>query len=254
MDAQQGLTILDYSVFGIILLSGLLALMRGFVREVFSLAAWTGAYFAAAKYYNLAEPWTHRYIKNQTGATALAAVIVFVLSLTILALTGNLLARLIRGKALTAIDRSLGFVFGVLRGVLIVCLLYMGASYVPWLNMDRATTAHGEGKTPDQIQGNEKSKDKEKDEPPEWLVDAKTRPALAAGADVLKQFIPEKDIEKTMQKYDEQKGNAHKMIEDQAHDILTTPGTENTKTETPPAYDNRSRSTLDNLINQKDKP
>src|SRR5580698_1016553 len=98
----HGLNVLDYSVLGIIVLSGLLALMRGFVREVFSLAAWAGAYFTAAKYYTLAEPWTHRYIKNQTGSTALAAVVVFVLALAILALAGYLLARLIRGKALTA--------------------------------------------------------------------------------------------------------------------------------------------------------
>src|SRR5580698_4884696 len=161
----HGLNVLDYSVLGIVLLSGLLALMRGFVREVFSLAAWAGAYFAAAKYYTLAEPWTHRWIKNQTGATALAAVIVFIVALTILSIAGHLIAKLIRGRALTAIDRSLGFLFGLLRGVLIVCLCYLGASYIPWLNMDKLDTAHAapQIQTDAANPGKPDEKDKDKD-------------------------------------------------------------------------------------------
>jgi membrane protein required for colicin V production len=250
MDPQHGLNVLDYSVLGIIVLSGLLALMRGFVREIFSLAAWAGAYFTAAKYYPLAEPWTHRYIKNQTGATALAAIIVFVVALTIFAIAGHLLAKLIRGRALTAIDRSLGFLFGLLRGMLIVCLLYLGASYIPWLNMDKLDAPV---ETNSVEQGKEAEKTRERDKPPEWLVEAKTRPALAAGANMLKVFIPEKEIEKTMQQYDDQKTEGHRMIEEQAHDMLEAPAASPAKPEGASGYDDKSRSNLDSLIIQKYK-
>jgi membrane protein required for colicin V production len=255
MDPQHGLNILDYSVLGIVLLSGLLALMRGFIREVFSLAAWVGAYFAAAKYYGLAEPWTHRYVKNQTGATALAAIIVFCVALTALALVGHLLAKLIRGRALTAIDRSLGFLFGLLRGVLIVCLLYLGASYIPWLNMDKLDeSAQAKSAEPPVEQAKEDDKNRDRDKPPIWLIESKTRPALAAGANALKVFIPEKEIEKTMQQYDDQKVKAHNAIDEQTHDILGMPAAGSGKQENPPAYDDKSRSNLDNLIIQKGKP
>jgi membrane protein required for colicin V production len=237
MEPAHGLTILDLSVFGIVLVSGLLALMRGFVREVFSLAAWTGAYFAATQYYALAEPWARHWVKNKTGATALAAIIVFILALTILSLAGYFLAKLIRGRALTAIDRSLGFVFGVVRGVLIVCLCYLGASYIPWLNLNvEQTETHFEG-----------AKEEPKEKPPEWLVQAKTRPALAAGADILREFIPEKAIEKTLQEYDDQKKNAHHIIENQAKDLLD----DTMREKNTPAYDDKNRSDMNQLIDTK---
>ncbi|MDX2029015.1 MAG: CvpA family protein [Alphaproteobacteria bacterium] len=254
MEVHHGLNILDYSVFGIILLSGLLALMRGFIREVLSLGAWIGAYFVSAKYHTLAEPWAHRYIKNDTGASVLAALVIFIATLIILSLAGYLIARLVRGRALNAIDRSLGFLFGLLRGVLIVCLVYLGATYIPWLNMDKLDRKAGQETIAENTEQGTAKEEKEKDQPPEWLAQAKTRPALARGANLLKAFIPEKDIEKTMRQYDEQKSSARRMIDQQAYDMLSPPGGGAKPTEKPSSYDDKERSNLNQLIIQQSKP
>jgi membrane protein required for colicin V production len=275
MEPHTGLNIVDYSVIGIILLSGLLALMRGFVREVLSLAAWVGAYFIAAKEYKFAEPWTHKLIRNETGSTALAAVIIFVVALTVLTLAGYFIARLIRGRTLTSIDRSLGFLFGLFRGALIVCLVYLGASYIPWLNMDKLDkaeappqiyldTANTAPAEPDKDKDKDKAgvKDesaKDNDKPPELLVEAKTRPAMAYGANILRAYIPEKAIEQTMQKYDDKyqkaKTDAHQAVDTKTEQMLGVPGKPpppaDEKKDDTTSYNNQDRSTLNNLVNQQ---
>ena len=75
---------------------------------------------------------------------------------------------LVRGRALTAIDRSLGFVFGIARGVLIVCLLFLVTLWV-W---------------------------PEKEREPEALAQAKSRPLLASGAEAMKDFLPQEEMKK----------------------------------------------------------
>lgn len=281
MEPSHGLNLLDYSVVSIILLSGLLALMRGFVREVLSLTAWIGAYFIAASNYKRLEPWTHQWVHNPNGAIALAAVIIFIVSLTILTLIGWLIARLVRGKTLTSIDRSLGFLFGLVRGVLVVCLVYLGATYIPWLNMDKLDKADAAPQLDISAQpppgGAEKDKEaanNEPDTPPPWLVEARTRPALAYGANILKAYIPTKEIEKTMQEYDDKYNNdrnaaTQKAIDDaKTQDMIGIPGKSPPPPEantagptapaTPapnptasPAYNSQDRSNLNNLVNQK---
>src|SRR5580692_6080730 len=95
MDPHTGLNNLDYIVLGIILLSGLLALMRGFVREVLSLGVWIGAYFIAIRCYPLAEPFTKKYIKTPSLATDIAGVATFCVAFILLSIVGMLIARLV---------------------------------------------------------------------------------------------------------------------------------------------------------------
>jgi len=87
MEPHTGLNNLDYIVLGVILLSGLLALMRGFVREVLSLAVWIGAYIIAARFYSLAEPSARQYIKSPSLATDVAAVATFIVAFIVLSLS-----------------------------------------------------------------------------------------------------------------------------------------------------------------------
>lgn len=254
---QHGLTVLDYSVLGVILLSGLLALMRGFVREMLSLIAWALAYFIAANYYNLIEPWTHKYIKSDTGAIALAGVILFVLALTVFTLIGYLIAKLIRGRALTAIDRSLGFLFGLVRGALIVSLIYLGATYIPWLNLDKLDGAQSAPPIEAQPENPPKTAESDKDKPPEWLINSKTRPAMAYGAHILKDFVPEKELEKKLKEYDDKASSAatssNHIVGEKVQDMLGIPGHSPEKKDDQSPYNNQSRSNLDQLIGEKSK-
>jgi membrane protein required for colicin V production len=213
---HAGFNTLDYIVLGIILTSGLLAIFTGFVREMYSLFNWAASYFIAVRFYFLAEPFVKRFISNRTTAADASIFLVFCASFFVLALLGMLVAGLVRGNALTAIDRSLGFVFGLVRGILIVCILYLVAESVLWPDIDKAppvmTPAH-ELVAPED--GKPKSEDKQgfSMAAPHWLIQARTRPLLAHGADALREFIPEKALEKTTEEYLQQKETVHEKVD-----------------------------------------
>jgi membrane protein required for colicin V production len=167
MEQHSGLNIVDLVVFAVILLSGALALWRGFVRELLSLAAWTGAAYATVYFYPLLRPWMHQHIKNEFAGDAPTGLILFCVALALLIPLGYFISGLVRGRTLTAIDRSLGFVFGLARGVLVVSLLFLITLWV-WPEKE-----------------------------PEVLAQARTRPYMAEGAEVMKSFLPEDDSKKT---------------------------------------------------------
>ena len=233
-------TQLDYVVFGVILVSGLLALMRGFIREVFSLIAWVGAYFITVRYYTLAEPWAHRYITNPTVATYSAILFVFCVSFIILSVLGSLLAGLMRGRALNSIDRSLGFIFGLVRGALICCILYLFAVSAIWPDTDRSP----EQTIAAQSEAPPVTREKTRIVAPDWLLDARTRPFLREGADELKPFIPQKEIDKSASEFMEEKAKAQRAVERQEElNRLSTPVNEE-----------RRPNSIEHTLDEKDKP
>lgn len=192
-DAPQHFNVVDFGVFGLILLSGLIALFRGFVREVLSLAAWVGAVIATVYFYPILRPWMHTHIKSDFGADALTGLTLFCLALAILIPLGYLISGLVRGKALTAIDRSIGFVFGLARGVLVVCLLFFITLWI-W---------------PDQKKE------------PDILALARTRPFMMAGAEQLKSLLPKEDVDKMNKAMDE--ADKEMVEKPPSLELLTTP-------------------------------
>jgi membrane protein required for colicin V production len=225
MESHGGLNNLDLVVIGIVVLSGLLALMRGFTREIFSLIAWTGAYFAASHLYHLAVPTMHAYVKNDKGAEWAAMAAVFFVALLLLMIVGSLVASLIKGRALTIVDRSLGFVYGLARGVLVVSLVYLGAVMMLWPDIDKPPapiqTATTEPGTTDRAPP--AAADKDHNAPPDLLMQAKTRPILAFGANKLMAFVPQDMIDKSLKKIEEHKEDAEKEAAQKTLDRLSTP-------------------------------
>ena len=110
---------IDYIIIGIIAFSIIVSLLRGFVREVLSLASWVVAFIVASQFYpSLAAYLTQidsLYIRNGT-----AIGILFVLTLIVGAIVKFVIAQLVDKTGLTGTDRGLGAAFGLLRGVLIV--------------------------------------------------------------------------------------------------------------------------------------
>lgn len=229
MDPQQGLNAIDYGVIVIVLLSGLLALIRGFVREMFSLVTWAGACIVAAKFYPHALPWVHHYVKADKPAQWAAVGVTFLGALIVLAILGHIITGLVvRGSAITAIDRSLGFLYGLLRGAAVVSLIYLGAVMIFWPDIDKplaesaTTTAAAVAPKPD-TNADKAAQEKTDDAPPELLMQARTRPLMAYGAKELASLIPKKMIDRTFQTYTDQKNNAQKAIDQRALDMLSTP-------------------------------
>ena len=81
MEQHSGLNVVDLAVIAVILISGALALWRGLVREVLSLAAWTGAAFATVYFFPALRPWMHSHIKNEFGADIATGLTLFCVSL-----------------------------------------------------------------------------------------------------------------------------------------------------------------------------
>jgi len=121
--------VIDLVVIVVLAFSAGLALMRGFVREVLSIACWIAATVVAL----LALPAIRPVLAPAIGIVWLADILggaaVFIATLVVLTLLTHLLVKTIRASPLSPLDRGLGTLFGLARGVLILALVYMGFSW-----------------------------------------------------------------------------------------------------------------------------
>jgi membrane protein required for colicin V production len=122
------MTWIDGAALGIIVLSAAFSMVRGFVRELLSIIAWVGAAVAALNLFPLVEPFVNSVLPLKNLVVFISVGSVFIVSLIILSLLAALLGGLIRDSALSGLDRSLGLVFGVIRGAVLVCLGYIAIS------------------------------------------------------------------------------------------------------------------------------
>lgn len=151
----------DAAIAAILLVSGGLAFFRGAVREMFSIAAWVGA--AAATYYGFGavQAYTREMIETAWIADALAGAAIFLITLIVISWLSSALSRRVKESRLGALDRSLGFLFGLARGALIVSIIYL---LVAWAVPP--------------------------DEQPDWMLEAKARPLVLRAARLVALAIP----------------------------------------------------------------
>jgi membrane protein required for colicin V production len=156
------MTSADLIIIAILALSALLAFMRGFVREVLSIGAWVGAALATIYGFPLAQPYARKYIEVALFADIAAGVAIFVLALIILTILSHALSKNVRDSALGAVDRSLGLLFGLVRGAVLVCLAYLVMAWaIP------------------------------QEDRPVWIAQSRTLPLVQQGADLLLRILPE---------------------------------------------------------------
>lgn len=119
------MTILDYVVLGIIFVSILVSIMRGFVREILSLAGWVIAFMTAGSFAGQFEPMLPSSITGESLRILIAFVVVFISVLLVMMLVTMLLSSAIKSVGLGFIDRLLGAFFGFLRGFVVVMILVL---------------------------------------------------------------------------------------------------------------------------------
>ena len=121
----------DLVIIVIIIISALISLVRGFVKESISLASWLVAGFIAFRYFAPLASLLEPYIESPTIQTGIAFSILFVCSLIVGAAVNFMASTMVAKTGLSGTDKSLGVVFGAARGVLIVTMLVLLAGLTP---------------------------------------------------------------------------------------------------------------------------
>jgi membrane protein required for colicin V production len=124
------MTWVDLAVLGILAVSALLAFMRGLVREILGIGAWIGAAAAAVEGLPMARQFVRGWMSSPEWVDPISFAAVFLISLVILSLIARAISRQVRGSALGGVDRTLGLVFGLMRGGAVAIAAYLLAGMV----------------------------------------------------------------------------------------------------------------------------
>lgn len=128
---------IDYALIGLMILSCVAGVMRGFLREAISLLTWVAATWGAWAYSGLLEPHLGGALADAAVRPWAARTLLFLLILLAGNIVGALVGTFVRLSLFSAVDRLWGFVFGALRGFVVVGLLAIIAQAVhlqgePW--------------------------------------------------------------------------------------------------------------------------
>ncbi len=119
------MTWVDLAVLGVLAISALLAFMRGLVREVLGIAAWVGAVLLAIWGVPQLRPFARTWISAPEWVDPASFIVIFIVTVIVLSVCAGVVARTVRGSALGGVDRTLGLVFGLVRGAALVVLAYI---------------------------------------------------------------------------------------------------------------------------------
>jgi membrane protein required for colicin V production len=165
------ITLFDGILLGLMLVSGVLAMYRGFSREVLSVGSWVAA--AAAAFYlhpqlsPVVAPYTAQISSSKTVADIGAAAVIFAVTVIVVSLLTMKIADFIADSRVGPLDRTLGFVFGAVRGMLLVVVALM---FYNWLIAP-------ENQFP-------------------WVANAKSKPVLDSIGEAIVQSLPGDLLEK----------------------------------------------------------
>jgi membrane protein required for colicin V production len=155
-------TMLDGILVFVVLISAVLAMIRGFTREVFSIASWVAA--AAAAYFlrDEVQPYVQNYIEDENLALGVTIAGIFFITLLLVSVITMRISDFVLDSKAGPLDRTLGFLFGAARGLLLVIIAVL------FLNFFIAP-----------------------DRQPEWIATAKTKPWLDSLGQDLMNRLPE---------------------------------------------------------------
>jgi len=119
---------IDILILGVFFISTLIGAMRGFTKELLSLFSWGGAVSLSYLFLPVAQGFVHEYVSNPIMAGGIALLCTFIVFLVILSIIANMIAGYIHESSFRGIDHSLGFGFGILRGVFFISAVELGMS------------------------------------------------------------------------------------------------------------------------------
>ncbi len=132
------ITLLDFILIGVMLVSALLAMIRGFMREILSIAAWVIAAIATLYAYSRLLPYAKSYFNNDIIAAGAVIGGTFLGTLLIVSIITVRFSDMVLDSRVGALDRTLGFLFGLGRGLIIVVVAFL---FFAWLVPPRTQPA-----------------------------------------------------------------------------------------------------------------
>ena len=165
---------LDLIVLAVIVVSALLAMLRGFTREVMAILSWGAAAAAAIYFYPLLAPYfadaaSPIFVAKEALRPYISAAAIFFVTLILVSIVTIRISDAILDSKIGALDRSLGFLFGLARGLLLCAIAFI---FLNWL-------------APDAVNGTDKSGKKD------WLANSKTLPLLKTASAQLLALLPD---------------------------------------------------------------
>jgi membrane protein required for colicin V production len=169
---------LDIFLIVVMLVSGLLAMVRGFMREILSIAAWAAAAAVTIYFYARLLPFAKQYFNNDYVAAGATIGGLFLGTLIIVSILTVRISDKILDSRIGALDRTLGFLFGLARGLMIVVVAFI---FFDWL-------------VPQKSQ-------------PEAVRSARSRVVLQSTGEWLKSLLPEDPEDTILKKFKRPKGD-----------------------------------------------
>lgn len=224
------INVADLIVIIVLLASGVFALVRGFVHEVLAVASWVGAAFVTLYAYPVVQPWALEIVTIEFIASLLTGVGLFLVTLVVFSVLTRILSNRIQQSSLGPLDRSLGLLFGFVRGAVIVVLA--------WLALDYVVPAGDR---------------------PAWIQEARSRPLVERGAGLLLTLVPHELLETGDQAADDARRRAEELRRaEEAYRQLVSPLRKTDAAEEQPTYNQDMRDEIDravkDLLSDEDAP
>src|SRR5882762_4018223 len=181
------ITILDIALLAVMLISGMLAMVRGFMREILAIAAWGAAALVTSYAFVKLLPTAKTYFNNDTVAAVVVVAGVFVGTLIVVSIITVRISDMILDSRIGALDRTLVFLFGLGRGLLIVVVAYL---FFSWLVPDKQR--------------------------PEWITNAKSRTVLDGTGQWLMSILPDAPENTILKRFKKNKPEDDQTDADQA--------------------------------------
>jgi membrane protein required for colicin V production len=207
----------DLMVIAVVLISGVLAFVRGLVHEILALGAWIGAGIATYFGIDHAIPLARSLTEIQPIADVGAGAALFLTVLIALSILTRILVKQIRKSSLGALDRSLGLLFGLARGALVIAVTWLAAAWAY-----------------------------QEDPFPEWVTEARTLPLVQGGARALYDVLPEGFRPEEMPPALQSAGGLKSIT----FDDLDAPAPKSAVQDDQSGYNSATRKGLDNLFQQ----